>query len=91
VALPGGPRVVATQPVTYWICPPGSRQRHAIWSAPRLLRQGSAFTALCEVQMQVPIATPNDREPVSKHIRRRCPSCMHETNKSPCRHIDWDF
>jgi hypothetical protein len=81
----------------YWICPPRSldvkvpRVRHATTRKPGSLVHGRTITSIGGCLLKIPLATPNDRVPDSKHIQDCCPDCAKAANRLQVRQVLWDY
>ncbi|WP_344677531.1 hypothetical protein [Saccharopolyspora taberi] len=85
---PTGP---STDRAAYWICPRGSNIRHATDIRPGALINGSAIKALGGCAITIPMATPNDQQPRSRLVNKRCPDCAEVVEERNLPSRDWDF
>jgi hypothetical protein len=77
--------------VVFWIVPPGAKVRHGITDKPGAWPAGTLVTALCELPVKIPFATPASMTPRTWSVTERCADCAAEYQRRGCPSTVWDF
>ncbi|MER7015392.1 hypothetical protein ABT324_28495 [Saccharopolyspora sp. NPDC000359] len=75
----------------FWIVGMGLTQRHAITMRPGAVYAGQSVPALCGAELKIPQPTPIGRDPRSKAVTDKCPTCADRTTGANCTETTWDF